>query len=120
MKRIVFEWGHDFRPEYRNLKHIIKQLGDVPIIGLTATATPKVQEDILKTWICLTRLLLKSFNRPNLYYEVRTKTKNIESDIIRFIKQQRKIRNYLLLAAKVEAIAEVLQVNGISAPYHAD
>jgi hypothetical protein len=60
MKRIVFEWGHDFRPEYRNLKHIIKQLGDVPIIGLTATALhPKFKKISLKTWICLTRLLLK-------------------------------------------------------------
>lgn len=84
----ISEWGHDFRPEYRNLRYIIKQLGDVPIIGLTATATPKVQEDILKNLDMSDATTYKaSFNRPNLYYEVRTKTKNIESDIIRFIIQ---------------------------------
>ena len=119
----ISEWGHDFRPEYRNLKHIIKQLGDVPIIGLTATATPKVQEDILKNLDMPHATTFKaSFNRPNLYYEVRTKTKNIESDIIRFIKQHKGKSGiiYCLSRKKVEAIAEVLQVNGISAvPYHA-
>ena len=119
----ISEWGHDFRPEYRNLKHIIKQLGDVPIIGLTATATPKVQEDILKNLDMPDADTYKaSFNRPNLYYEVRTKTKNIESDIIRFIKQHKGKSGiiYCLSRKKVEAIAEVLQVNGISAvPYHA-
>ena len=119
----ISEWGHDFRPEYRNLKHIIKQLGDVPIIGLTATATPKVQEDILKNLDMSDATTFKaSFNRPNLYYEVRTKTKNIESDIIRFIKQHKGKSGiiYCLSRKKVEAIAEVLQVNGISAvPYHA-
>ncbi|MFV8440684.1 DNA helicase RecQ [Flavobacterium sp. LB2P44] len=119
----ISEWGHDFRPEYRNLKHIIKQLGDVPIIGLTATATPKVQEDILKNLDMTDAKTFKaSFNRPNLYYEVRTKTKNIESDIIRFIKQHKGKSGiiYCLSRKKVEAIAEVLQVNGISAvPYHA-
>lgn len=119
----ISEWGHDFRPEYRNLKHIIKQLGDVPIIGLTATATPKVQEDILKNLDMTDATTFKaSFNRPNLYYEVRTKTKNIESDIIRFIKQHNGKSGiiYCLSRKKVEAIAEVLQVNGISAvPYHA-
>ncbi|MCL6462039.1 MAG: RecQ family ATP-dependent DNA helicase [Flavobacterium micromati] len=119
----ISEWGHDFRPEYRNLKHIIKQLGDVPIIGLTATATPKVQEDILKNLDMVDATTFKaSFNRPNLYYEVRTKTKNIESDIIRFIKQHKGKSGiiYCLSRKKVEAIAEVLQVNGISAvPYHA-
>jgi len=119
----ISEWGHDFRPEYRNLKHIIKQLGDVPIIGLTATATPKVQEDILKNLDMSYATTYKaSFNRPNLYYEVRTKTKNIESDIIRFIKQHKGKSGiiYCLSRKKVEAIAEVLQVNGISAvPYHA-
>ncbi|MCV9931220.1 DNA helicase RecQ [Flavobacterium sp. LS1R47] len=119
----ISEWGHDFRPEYRNLKHIIKQLGDVPIIGLTATATPKVQEDILKNLDMSDANTFKaSFNRPNLYYEVRTKTKNIESDIIRFIKQHKGKSGiiYCLSRKKVEAIAEVLQVNGISAvPYHA-
>jgi ATP-dependent DNA helicase RecQ len=119
----ISEWGHDFRPEYRNLKNIIKQLGQVPIIGLTATATPKVQEDILKNLDMSDANTFKaSFNRPNLYYEVRTKTKNIESDIIRFIKQHKGKSGiiYCLSRKKVEAIAEVLQVNGISAvPYHA-
>jgi ATP-dependent DNA helicase RecQ len=119
----ISEWGHDFRPEYRNLKHIIRQLGDVSIIGLTATATPKVQEDILKNLDMPNANTFKaSFNRPNLYYEVRTKTKNIESDIIRFIKQHKGKSGiiYCLSRKKVEAIAQVLQVNGISAvPYHA-
>jgi ATP-dependent DNA helicase RecQ len=119
----ISEWGHDFRPEYRNLKNIIKQLGSVPIIGLTATATPKVQEDILKNLDMVDATTYKaSFNRPNLYYEVRTKTKNIESDIIRFIKLHKGKSGiiYCLSRKKVEAIAEVLQVNGISAvPYHA-
>lgn len=119
----ISEWGHDFRPEYRNLKHIIKQLGEVPIIGLTATATPKVQEDILKNLDMSDANTFKaSFNRPNLYYEIRTKTKNVESDIIRFIKQHKGKSGviYCLSRKKVEAIAEVLQVNGISAvPYHA-
>ncbi|MBC5841401.1 RecQ family ATP-dependent DNA helicase [Flavobacterium sp. F-380] len=119
----ISEWGHDFRPEYRNLKNIIKQLGDIPIIGLTATATPKVQEDILKNLDMVNAKTFKaSFNRPNLYYEVRTKTKNIESDIIRFIKQHKGKSGiiYCLSRKKVEAVAEVLQVNGISAvPYHA-
>jgi ATP-dependent DNA helicase RecQ len=119
----ISEWGHDFRPEYRNLKNIIKQLGDLPIIGLTATATPKVQEDILKNLdMCDATTFKASFNRPNLYYEVRTKTKNVESDIIRFIKQHKGKSGiiYCLSRKKVEAIAQVLQVNGISAvPYHA-
>ena len=119
----ISEWGHDFRPEYRNLKGIIKQLGNVSIIGLTATATPKVQEDILKNLDMSDATTYKaSFNRPNLYYEVRTKTKNIESDIIRFIKAHKGKSGiiYCLSRKKVEAIAEVLQVNGISAvPYHA-
>ena len=119
----ISEWGHDFRPEYRNLRNIIKQLGKVPIIGLTATATPKVQEDILKNLDMVDANTFKaSFNRPNLYYEVRTKTKNIESDIIRFIKQHKGKSGiiYCLSRKKVESIAEVLQVNGISAvPYHA-
>ena len=119
----ISEWGHDFRPEYRNLKNIIKLIGDVPVIGLTATATPKVQEDILKNLDMSDATTFKaSFNRPNLYYEIRTKTKNIESDIIRFIKQNKGKSGiiYCLSRKKVEAIAEVLQVNGISAvPYHA-
>jgi ATP-dependent DNA helicase RecQ len=119
----ISEWGHDFRPEYRNLKNIIKQLGDLPIIGLTATATPKVQEDILKNLdMCDATTFKASFNRPNLYYEVRTKTQNVESDIIRFIKQHKGKSGiiYCLSRKKVESVAHVLQVNGISAvPYHA-
>jgi ATP-dependent DNA helicase RecQ len=119
----ISEWGHDFRPEYRNLKNIIKQIGDVPVIGLTATATPKVQEDILKNLDMSDAITFKaSFNRPNLYYEVRTKTKNVESDIIRFIRQHKGKSGviYCLSRKKVEAVAEVLKVNGISAvPYHA-
>ena len=119
----ISEWGHDFRPEYRNLRHIIKQLGDVPIIGLTATATPKVQEDILKNLDMSNANTFKaSFNRANLFYEVRPKTKNIEGDIIRFIKQNKGKSGviYCLSRKKVEEIAQLLQVNGISAvPYHA-
>ncbi len=119
----ISEWGHDFRPEYRNLRNIIKLLGNIPIIGLTATATPKVQEDILKNLEMSNANTFKaSFNRPNLFYEVRTKTKNIESDIIRFIKQHKGKSGviYCLSRKKVEEIAQVLQVNGISAvPYHA-
>ena len=119
----ISEWGHDFRPEYRNLRNIIKLLGDIPIIGLTATATPKVQEDILKNLEMSNANVFKaSFNRPNLFYEIRTKTKNVESDIIRFIKQHKGKSGviYCLSRKKVEEIAQVLQVNGISAvPYHA-
>ena len=119
----ISEWGHDFRPEYRNLRSIIKQLGDVPVIGLTATATPKVQEDILKNLDMSDANVFKaSFNRPNLYYEVRPKAKTVESDIIRFIRQHKGKSGviYCLSRKKVEEIAQVLQVNGISAvPYHA-
>ena len=119
----ISEWGHDFRPEYRNLRNIIRQLGDIPIIGLTATATPKVQEDILKNLeIPDAKVFKASFNRPNLYYEVRPKTKNVESDIIKFIKQFKGKSGviYCLSRKKVEEITQVLQVNGISAvPYHA-
>lgn len=119
----ISEWGHDFRPEYRNLRNIIRQLGNVPIIGLTATATPKVQEDILKNLEMVDANVFKaSFNRPNLYYEVKPKTKSIESDIIRFINQHKGKSGviYCLSRKKVEEIANVLQVNGVSAvPYHA-
>jgi ATP-dependent DNA helicase RecQ len=119
----ISEWGHDFRPEYRNLRHIIRQLGDVPVIGLTATATPKVQEDILKNLDMTDAETFKaSFNRPNLYYEVRPKTKTIEADIIRFIRQHKGKSGiiYCLSRKKVEEIAQLLQVNGInSVPYHA-
>ncbi len=120
----ISEWGHDFRPEYRNLKNIIGRLGEgIPIIGLTATATPKVQEDIIKNLgIGEAKVFKASFNRPNLYYEVRPKTQNIEADLIRFIKQNTGKSGiiYCLSRKKVEELAQVLQVNGISAvPYHA-
>lgn len=119
----ISEWGHDFRPEYRNLRSIIKQLGNISVIGLTATATPKVQEDILKNLDMPDAQTFKaSFNRPNLFYEVRPKTKNIESDIIKFIKQNKGKSGiiYCLSRKKVEEITQVLQVNGISAvAYHA-
>lgn len=119
----ISEWGHDFRPEYRNLKNIIERIDNVPVIGLTATATEKVQEDILKNLGMSDANTFKaSFNRPNLFYEVRPKTKEIDKDIIRFV---RKYANksgiiYCLSRKKVEEIAQILQVNGIKAvPYHA-
>ncbi|WP_262733091.1 ATP-dependent DNA helicase RecQ [Gaetbulibacter sp. NE] len=120
----ISEWGHDFRPEYRNLRHIIKRIGDnIPIIGLTATATPKVQEDILKSLdITKANTFKASFNRPNLFYEVRPKTKSVDADIIRFIKQNEGKSGivYCLSRKRVEELAQVLQVNGINAvPYHA-
>ena len=119
----ISEWGHDFRPEYRNLRNIIRKLGDIPIIGLTATATPKVQEDILKNLeIPDAKVFKASFNRANLFYEIRPKTKNVESDIIRFINQFKGKSGviYCLSRKKVEEITQVLQVNGISAvAYHA-
>lgn len=119
----ISEWGHDFRPEYRNLKNIIQRISNVPIIGLTATATPKVQDDILKNLAITDALVFKaSFNRPNLYYEVRPKTKNVDADIIRFIKQNSGKSGivYCLSRKKVEELSQTLQVNGISAiPYHA-
>ncbi len=120
----ISEWGHDFRPEYRNLKTIIKRIGDdIPIVGLTATATEKVQEDILKSLGMPNAVTFKdSFNRPNLYYEVRPKTKNVDSDIIRFVKQNEGKSGiiYCLSRKRVEELAQVLQVNGVKAvPYHA-
>ncbi|MGS2762261.1 DNA helicase RecQ [Sinomicrobium sp. M5D2P9] len=120
----ISEWGHDFRPEYRNLRAIIKRLGDdIPIIALTATATPKVQEDILKNLgITEANTFKASFNRPNLFYEVRPKTKNVDADIIRFVKQNSGKSGiiYCLSRKRVEELAQTLQVNGISAvPYHA-
>tara|TARA_B100001146_G_scaffold225141_1_gene246901 strand:+ start:15304 stop:17502 length:2199 start_codon:yes stop_codon:yes gene_type:complete len=120
----ISEWGHDFRPEYRNLKKIIERIGsNIPIIGLTATATPKVQEDILKNLQIQDANTFKaSFNRPNLYYEVRPKTKNIDADITRFIKKNEGKSGivYCLSRKRVEELAQTLQVNGIKAvPYHA-
>jgi ATP-dependent DNA helicase RecQ len=119
----ISEWGHDFRPEYRNLKHIIKAIDNVPVICLTATATEKVQEDILKTLgISDANRFKASFNRANLFYEVRPKTKEVEKDIIRFVKQREGKSGiiYCLSRKKVEEVAQILQVNGIKAvPYHA-
>lgn len=119
----ISEWGHDFRPEYRNLRNIIRKLGDIPIIGLTATATPKVQEDILKNLeIPNANTFKASFNRANLFYEIRPKTKNVESDIIKFINQFKGKSGviYCLSRKKVEEITQILQVNGVSAvAYHA-
>ncbi len=119
----ISEWGHDFRPEYRNLKNIIQSIDSVPVVGLTATATEKVQEDILKTLgISDAKRFKASFNRPNLFYEVRPKTNDIYSDIIRFVKgyQGKSGVIYCLSRKKVEEVAQILQVNGINAlPYHA-
>lgn len=119
----ISEWGHDFRPEYRNLRTIIEKIDKVPIIALTATATEKVQEDILKTLGMVEANTFKaSFNRPNLFYDVRPKTKNIDGDIIRFISGHADKSGiiYCLSRKKVEEIAQLLQVNGIKAvPYHA-
>jgi len=120
----ISEWGHDFRPEYRNLKSIIERIGDnISIVALTATATPKVQEDILKNLnIQDAKTYKASFNRPNLYYEVRPKTKNVDADIIRFIKQNEGKSGivYCLSRKRVEELAQTLQVNGVKAiPYHA-
>ena len=120
----ISEWGHDFRPEYRNLRSIIQQIDNVPIIALTATATEKVAEDIMKT-LGMNKeanVYKASFNRPNLFYEVRPKTKDVEKDIIRFVKQHPGKSGivYCLSRKKVEEVAQVLQVNGIDAlPYHA-
>jgi ATP-dependent DNA helicase RecQ len=118
----ISEWGHDFRPEYRRLRPIIEKIGTVPIIALTATATPKVQQDIQKNLGMQNANLFKSsFNRANLYYEVRSKD-NVIKEIIKYIKQQPGKSGiiYCLSRKKVEELAETLQVNGIKAlPYHA-
>ncbi len=119
----ISEWGHDFRPEYRNLRNIMDRIGRKPVIALTATATPKVQSDIQKNLGMDNAQVFKaSFNRPNLYYEVRPKTKHVDRDIIRFIKQHQGKSGiiYCLSRKRVEEIAQTLQVNGIKAlPYHA-
>lgn len=118
----ISEWGHDFRPEYRNLKSIIENISKVPIIALTATATPKVQDDIQKTLGMNDAVVFKaSFNRANLFYEVRPKV-NIEKEIIKFINQNKGKSGiiYCLSRKKVEDFAQLLQINGINAlPYHA-
>lgn len=120
----ISEWGHDFRPEYRNLRSIIDNLGEnIPIVALTATATPKVQEDILKNLnISDAKVYKASFNRPNLYYEVRPKTKYVDADITRFVKSKEGKSGiiYCLSRKRVEELAQILQVNGVKAvPYHA-
>lgn len=118
----ISEWGHDFRPEYRKIRSIVEEIQPAPIIALTATATPKVQSDILKNLrIQDARVFKSSFNRPNLYYEVRDKVEP-EKDIIRFIRQNPGKSGiiYCLSRKKVEEIAQLLTVNGIKAlPYHA-
>ncbi len=119
----ISEWGHDFRPEYRNIRPIITEIGIRPLIALTATATPKVQHDIQKNLGMQDAKVFKSsFNRPNLYYEVRPKTSNIDKDIIKYIKSQEGKSGiiYCLSRKKVEELAEILVVNNIKAlPYHA-
>lgn len=118
----ISEWGHDFRPEYRRLREIFEKISSVPIIALTATATPKVQHDIQKNLNMLDATIFKmSFNRDNLFYEVRPK-RDVEKNIIRFIKERPGKSGivYCLSRKKVEEIAELLQVNGINAlAYHA-
>ena len=119
----ISEWGHDFRPEYRRIRPIIDEIGKAPVIALTATATPKVKMDIQKNLGMTDAVEFKSsFNRPNLYYEVRAKTNNVDSDIVRFIKHNEGKSGiiYCLSRKKVEELAEILQANGIKArPYHA-
>lgn len=119
----ISEWGHDFRPEYRNIRPIINEIGSRPVIALTATATPKVQHDIQKNLGMIGAAVFKSsFNRPNLYYEVRPKTRNIDRDIIKFIKSREGKSGiiYCLSRRKVEELTETLRVNDIKAlAYHA-
>ena len=119
----ISEWGHDFRPEYRNIRPIINRIGERPIIALTATATPKVQHDIQKNLGMTGAAVFKSsFNRPNLYYEVRPKSKDVDREIIKFIKANEGKSGiiYCLSRKKVEELAEVLRLNDIKAlPYHA-
>ena len=118
----ISEWGHDFRPEYRRIRNIIEDISLAPIIALTATATPKVQSDIIKNLgIADATVFKSSFNRPNLYYEIRDKS-DPKRDIIRFIKQNAGKSGiiYCLSRKKVEELAELLNINGIkAAPYHA-
>jgi ATP-dependent DNA helicase RecQ len=119
----ISEWGHDFRPEYRRIRPMISEIGEFPIIALTATATPKVQHDIMKNLGMLNASVYKSsFNRPNLYYEVRPKTADVERDVIRYVKSHPGQSGiiYCLSRRRVEALADTLRLNGIAAlPYHA-
>ena len=119
----ISEWGHDFRPEYRRIRPIVNEIGSAPVIALTATATDKVRTDIKKSLGILDAVEFKSsFNRPNLYYEVRQKTKDVDKDIIKFIRQHPGKSGiiYCLSRKKVEELASILKANDIkSAPYHA-
>ena len=119
----ISEWGHDFRPEYRRIRPIVNEIGEAPIIALTATATDKVRSDIKKNLGILDAVEFKSsFNRPNLYYEVRPKTKDVDKDIIKFIKQHPGKSGiiYCLSRKKVEELAAILRANDIkAAAYHA-
>jgi len=119
----ISEWGHDFRPEYRRIRPIINEIGAAPLIALTATATPKVQHDIQKNLGMLNATVYKSsFNRANLYYEVRPKTNLVDKDIIKYIRSQHGKSGiiYCLSRKKVEELSETLVMNGIAAlPYHA-
>ena len=119
----ISEWGHDFRPEYRNIRPTIQKIGNAPVIALTATATDKVRMDIKKSLgITDAKEFRSSFNRPNLYYEVRQKTKDIDKQIIKFIKQHPGKSGivYCISRKKVEELAAVLKANDIkAAPYHA-
>ena len=119
----ISEWGHDFRPEYRRIRPIINEIGKRPLIALTATATPKVQHDIQKNLGMIDASVFKSsFNRSNLYYEIRPKTANIDREIIKYIKSNEGKSGiiYCLSRKKVEEFADILKANGIKAlPYHA-
>ncbi|MBR4546735.1 MAG: ATP-dependent DNA helicase RecQ, partial [Paludibacteraceae bacterium] len=120
----ISEWGHDFRPEYRNILPTAEKIGRAPIITLTATATPKVQKDIQKNLGMMDAQVFKSsFNRPNLYYEVRNKTNDVDKDIIRYIKKNMEGKSgiiYCLSRKTVEDLAAILRENDITAlPYHA-
>ena len=119
----ISEWGHDFRPEYRRIREMVLKIGEAPIIALTATATPKVQHDIQKNLDMLDAVVFKSsFNRPNLYYEVRPKTDDVDRDLVKFIRSMEGKSGiiYCLARKEVEDLAQTLCVNNINAlPYHA-
>lgn len=119
----ISEWGHDFRPEYSHIRDMVKRIGKAPIIALTATATPKVQKDIQKNLEMQDATVFKSsFNRPNLYYEVRSKNNDVDKELIKYIRSMEGKSGivYCLARKEVEELAQTLVVNGISArPYHA-
>ncbi|MDE7380857.1 MAG: DNA helicase RecQ [Muribaculaceae bacterium] len=119
----ISEWGHDFRPEYRRIRPIISRISNRPVIALTATATPKVQHDIQRNLgMTDAKIFRSSFNRKNLYYEVRPKTKDVDKDIVKYIRQNRGKSGiiYCLSRKKVEELTQVLNINNITAlPYHA-